>query len=79
MVEKPPSVITPSKEYKELQEKLDNIEEVVDNTNAEIMQRLGKKIGRDVGIIYGFIIGFVITILIGKLVPSILLFMMQLR
>ena len=60
MVEIPPSVITPSKEYKELQEKLDEIEERVDNTNAEIMQRLGKKAGRDIGILYGFIIGMII-------------------
>ncbi|HIP84436.1 MAG TPA: tetrahydromethanopterin S-methyltransferase subunit G [Methanothermococcus okinawensis] len=74
VVEKPPAVITPSKDFKELMEKLDEIEEMVDNTNAEIMQRLGKKIGRDIGIIYGFIIGFIITILVGKLMPNILLF-----
>lgn len=74
-IETPPSVITPSKEYKELQGKLDEIDERVDNTNAEIMQRLGKKIGRDIGIVYGFIIGLIITILIGKLLPNILLFM----
>ena len=79
MVEIPPSVITPSKEYKELQEKLDEIEERVDNTNAEIMQRLGKKAGRDIGILYGFIIGFIITIVVGKLIPYLLLVMQQLR
>ena len=38
-----PTVVTPSKDFKKLQEKLDSIEETVENTNAEILKRLGKK------------------------------------
>ena len=62
-----PTVIVPSKEYKELQEKLDGIEQTVENTNAEIIQKLGKKAGRDVGIVYGFAIGFIFVMVVGKL------------
>ena len=62
-----PTVIVPSKEYKELQEKLDGIEQTVENTNAEIIQKLGKKAGRDVGIVYGFAIGFIFVMVVVKL------------
>jgi len=64
-----PTVLVPSKEYKELQEKLDNIEERVENTNAEIMQKVGKKVGRDIGIVYGLTIGLMFVMLLGKLLP----------
>ena len=64
-----PTVITPSKDFKRLQEKLNDIDETVENTNAEVIQRLGKKAGRDVGIVYGFMIGFIIMMVIGKILP----------
>jgi len=64
-----PTVIAPSKEFKKLQDKLDKIEERVENTNAEIIQRVGKKAGRDVGIVYGFVIGFTVLMVLGKLLP----------
>lgn len=62
-----PTVITSSDDFKKLQEKLDGIEETVENTNAEIIQRLGKKAGMDVGIVYGLVIGFFMVLVIGKL------------
>jgi tetrahydromethanopterin S-methyltransferase subunit G len=40
-----PTVITPNKEFKELQKKLDEVEERVERTNAEIFQRTGQKTG----------------------------------
>ncbi|WP_421077124.1 tetrahydromethanopterin S-methyltransferase subunit G [Methanothermococcus sp. Ax23] len=64
-----PTVVTPSKDFKRLQEKLNDIDETVENTNAEVIQRLGKKAGRDVGIVYGFMIGFIIMMVIGKILP----------
>ncbi|XRP96309.1 tetrahydromethanopterin S-methyltransferase subunit MtrG [Methanocaldococcus sp. 16A] len=59
-----PTVITPTKEFKRLMEKLDELEEKVENTNAEIFQRAGKKVGRDLGIAYGLIIGTIISIVL---------------
>ncbi|MBP2143095.1 tetrahydromethanopterin S-methyltransferase subunit G [Methanococcus voltae] len=55
-----PTVITPNKEFKELQKKLDEVEDRVERTNAEIFQRTGQKTGRDVGIVLGFAVGTVL-------------------
>ena len=54
-----PTVVTPTKDFKRLMEKLDELEEKVENTNAEIFQRAGKKVGRDVGIVYGLVLGMI--------------------
>ncbi|WP_292459606.1 tetrahydromethanopterin S-methyltransferase subunit MtrG [Methanothermococcus sp.] len=64
-----PIVITPPDDFKKLRKKLDNINETVENTNAEVIQRLGKKTGRDVGIVYGFMIGFIIMMVVAKILP----------
>jgi len=64
-----PTVVTPTKDYKRLQAKLDEIESTVENTNAEIIQRTGKKAGRDVGIAYGLIIGFIFVYVLGNVLP----------
>jgi tetrahydromethanopterin S-methyltransferase subunit G len=64
-----PSIIASQDDFKKLQEKLNNIEETVENTNAEIVQRLGKKAGRDVGIVYGFAIGIFIVMVVSKILP----------
>ncbi|XRO74904.1 tetrahydromethanopterin S-methyltransferase subunit MtrG [Methanocaldococcus sp. 28A] len=63
-----PTVITPKEDFKRLMEKLDELEEKVENTNAEIFQRAGKKVGRDVGIAYGLIIGTIISIILPYLI-----------
>ena len=39
-----PTVVTPTKDFKKIQEELDKIEEMVENTNAELYQRTGKKV-----------------------------------
>jgi len=62
-----PTVVTPTKDFKRLMEKLDELEEKVENTNAEIFQRAGKKVGRDVGIAYGLVIGTIISIVLPNL------------
>ena len=54
-----PTVVTPTKDFKKIQEELDKIEEMVENTNAELYQRTGKKVGRDVGIVYGLVLGMI--------------------
>ncbi|AEK20590.1 tetrahydromethanopterin S-methyltransferase subunit MtrG [Methanococcus maripaludis] len=64
-----PTVVTPTKDYKRLQAKLDEIENTVENTNAEIIQRTGKKAGRDVGIAYGLAIGFIFVYVLGTVLP----------
>ncbi|ACV24763.1 tetrahydromethanopterin S-methyltransferase subunit MtrG [Methanocaldococcus fervens] len=62
-----PTVVTPTKDFKRLMEKLEELEEKVENTNAEIFQRAGKKVGRDVGIAYGLIIGTLVAIVLPNL------------
>jgi tetrahydromethanopterin S-methyltransferase subunit G len=72
-----PTVVTPTKDFKRLMEKLDELEEKVENTNAEIFQRAGKKVGRDVGIAYGLVIGTIISIVLPKLLNIMQLIMNQ--
>ncbi len=49
-------------EFSAVQKKLDEIEEKVEFTNAEIQQSEGRKLGREVGILYGFLFGALIYI-----------------
>jgi tetrahydromethanopterin S-methyltransferase subunit G len=65
-----PTVVTPTKDFKRLMEKLDELEEKVENTNAEIFQRAGKKVGRDVGIAYGLIIGTILSVVLPNLIST---------
>ncbi len=53
MAEKVPTVIVNPDDYKEIIQKLNEIEEKIEFTNSEIHQRYGKKLGRDIGILYG--------------------------
>lgn len=53
MAEKVPTVIVDPEDYKNVLQKLNEIEEKIEFTNSEIHQRYGKKIGRDIGILYG--------------------------
>ena len=74
MEEKVPVVIVDPAEYKELLQKLNDIEEKIEFTNAEIHQRYGKKIGRDIGILYGIVTALMIVvvyllILLSPLIP----------
>ena len=53
MAEKVPIVIVDPEDYKNILQKLNDIEEKIEFTSSEISQRYGKKIGRDIGILYG--------------------------
>lgn len=62
MADKVPTVIVDPAEYKDIIQKLNEIEEKIEFTNSEIHQRYGKKIGRDIGILYGVVTALVIVV-----------------
>lgn len=62
MAEKVPTVIVDPEEYKEIIQKLNEIEEKIEFTSSEIHQRYGKKIGRDIGILYGICTALMIVV-----------------
>jgi len=62
MAEKVPIVIVDSEDYKNILQKLDEIDEKIEFTNSEIHQRYGKKIGRDIGILYGICASLMIVV-----------------
>ena len=62
MAEKIPIVIVDPEDYKNILQKLDDIEERIEFTNSEIHQRYGKKIGRDIGILYGICASLMIVV-----------------
>ncbi len=64
-----PVVIVDPEEYKEILNKLDEIEEKMEFTSSEIHQRYGKKIGRDIGILYGIVIALVVVLAYLLLTP----------
>ena len=53
MADKIPTVIVDPEEYRNIIQRLDEIEEKIEFTNSEIHQRYGKKLARDIGILYG--------------------------
>jgi tetrahydromethanopterin S-methyltransferase subunit G len=55
MADKVPIVIVDPDDYKEILQRLNEIEEKLEFTNSEIHQRYGKKLGRDIGILYGIV------------------------
>jgi tetrahydromethanopterin S-methyltransferase subunit G len=55
MADKVPIVIVDPEDYKEILQRLNEIEEKLEFTNSEIHQRYGKKLGRDIGILYGIV------------------------
>lgn len=61
------TILTPKDEFNKIMKKLDELEEKVENTNAEVFQRAGKKVGRDIGIAYGLIIGTILSIILPNL------------
>lgn len=64
----PVAIVDPT-EYKEILQKLDEIEEKMEFTSSEIYQRYGKKIGRDIGILYGIVTALVIMLAYLLLMP----------
>ena len=63
MAEKIPIVIVDPEDYKNILQKLDDIEEKIEFTNSEIHQRYGKKLGRDIGILYGALAALMIVVI----------------
>ncbi len=62
MAEKVPIVIVDPEDYKNILQRLNDIEEKIEFTNSEIHQRYGKKLGRDIGILYGVVTALVIVV-----------------
>lgn len=62
MAEKIPTVIVDPEDYKEILQKLNDIEEKIEFTNSEIHQRYGKKLGRDIGILYGICTALMVVV-----------------
>ncbi len=62
MPDKIPTVIVNPEEYKEVLQKLNDIEEKLEFTSSEIHQRYGKKLGRDIGILYGMVTALTIVV-----------------
>lgn len=69
MADKVPTVVVDPEEFKEVLQKLAEIEEKIEFTNSEINQRYGKKIGRDIGILYGIVSALVIVLAYLLLAP----------
>ncbi len=62
MADKVPIVIVDPEDYKNILQKLNDIEEKIEFTDSEIHQRYGKKIGRDIGILYGICTALMIVV-----------------
>ena len=63
MADKIPTVIVDPEDYKEILQKLNEIEEKIEFTNSEIHQRYGKKLGRDIGILYGICTALMVVVI----------------
>jgi tetrahydromethanopterin S-methyltransferase subunit G len=62
MAEKVPIVIVDPEDYKNILQRLNDIEEKIEFTNSEIHQRYGKKLGRDIGTLYGVVTALMIVV-----------------
>lgn len=77
MAEKVPTVIVNQDDYKEIVQKLNEIEEKIEFTNSEIHQRYGKKLGRDIGILYGISTALMVIVVYLLLILSPLISVIQ--
>jgi tetrahydromethanopterin S-methyltransferase subunit G len=77
MADKVPIVIVNPDDYKQILQKLDEIEEKMEFTNSEIHQRYGKKLGRDIGILYGISTALMIVVVYLLLMLSPLISVIQ--
>jgi len=57
-----PSVVVDQDQYKDVLDKLAEIDEKIEFVSAEIAQRHGKKIGRDIGVLYGACGGLILVL-----------------
>jgi tetrahydromethanopterin S-methyltransferase subunit G len=77
MADKVPIVIVDPEDYKNILQRLNEIEEKIEFTNSEIHQRYGKKLGRDIGILYGITTSLTIVVIYMLLMLSPLLQVIQ--
>ncbi len=82
MADKVPIVIVDPEDYKNILQRLNDIEEKIEFTNSEIHQRYGKKLGRDIGILYGVVTALVIVVvylllLLYPVIPNLQRILMQ--
>ena len=57
-----PGVVVDPNQYREVLDKLAEIDERIEFVSAEIAQRHGKKIGRDIGVLYGACGGLILVL-----------------
>ncbi len=57
-----PGVVVDPDQYREVLDKLAEIDERIEFVSAEIAQRHGKKIGRDIGVLYGICGGLILVL-----------------
>ncbi|MEA2045726.1 MAG: tetrahydromethanopterin S-methyltransferase subunit G [Euryarchaeota archaeon] len=57
-----PGVVVDPDQYREVLDKLAEIDEKIEFVSAEIAQRHGKKIGRDIGVLYGACGGLILVL-----------------
>ena len=69
--EKLPQVIMDPADYEALKKRLDELEQKIENTNAELFQLAGKKVRRDIGILYGLVIGIILSYILPALIKII--------
>jgi len=69
-----PQVMVDQTDYRELQKKLDSVEERLEFAMAEVAQRYGQRLGRDIGICYGLIGGIILYIVLANLTSLSVLF-----
>ncbi len=69
-----PQVMVDQTDYRELQHKLDSIEERMEFAMAEVAQRYGQRVGRDIGICFGLIGGIILFIVLNQLMQLSVLF-----
>ncbi|MHC1595107.1 MAG: tetrahydromethanopterin S-methyltransferase subunit MtrG [Methanotrichaceae archaeon] len=57
-----PGVVVDPDQYREVLDKLAEIDERIEFVSTEIAQRHGKKIGRDIGVLYGACGGLILVL-----------------
>jgi tetrahydromethanopterin S-methyltransferase subunit G len=57
-----PNVVVDPDQYRDVLDKLAEIDEKIEFVSAEIAQRHGKKVGRDIGTLYGICGGLMIVL-----------------
>ncbi len=69
-----PQVMVDQTDYRELQKRLDSVEERIEFTMSEVAQRYGQRIGRDIGICYGLIGGIILYLVMTNLMNLLTVF-----